>query len=83
MSGGKFRRLLSAGAAHAFPKRNGFARIVTGARHVEQAHLVRFQLVFAAERQKHSVLRSGANGRHDGLALLRVHVAQRELRAGH
>src|SRR5688572_25130318 len=83
MRGRKFRWLTSASFAHPFPESDTLPRVVTSARHVKQTHLVSLGFVIAAERKKHTVLRTGTERGHHGGALLIIHVAHRELRAHH
>lgn len=40
-------------AAHAFPERHRFARVISGLRHQLQADVIRFRFMLAIERQGH------------------------------
>ena len=46
----KFRRLRAARVFHSFPKPNAFLRIISGAGHINQADVIGFRFMFAAER---------------------------------
>jgi hypothetical protein len=79
MSGHEFGRLtVTGGLTHSFPERDGLAGIVSGASHVEEAHLVGFNFVIATEGEQNAVGRTRAEQTHDRLALLKIHIGKRK-----
>lgn len=76
VGGHEFSRLRAlAGGGHALPKGDGFAGVVSGAGHVEEAHLVGFGLVLASEGEDDAVLGTCAEEAEEHLALAEIHIA--------
>ena len=83
MRAGEFRRVFSApDSAHALPKSESLARVVSRAGHGAKAHGVGLALVVTAKREKVAVLRTRADCAHDRAALAVAHVAERKAHAG-
>ena len=81
--GEQLGRLRGIGLFHSSPKADAFARVVSGARHVNESDVIRFRFMIATKRHEHAVLRSGAKCAQNHPLLLVIHVGERAGQSHH
>jgi len=77
MIGEELRRLCGIGLFHSLPKSDAFARIVSGARHINKSNVIGFRFVVATKRHEYAILRAGTERAHYCYLLLVIHVRKR------
>src|SRR5262249_57903282 len=83
MIGEELWRLCGIGLFHSLPKSDAFARIVSGARHVNKSNVIRFRFVLTTKWHENAILRAGTERAHYRYLLLVIHVRKRASHARH